>query len=135
MPGVPHEVHDFLSRLKTGKAAAPTPMRQAIQSLGTLSTDAVAPAQVTTLIFDLDASTTAKTRVYLPGHTDDIVNNKKTHGELPNLVVGTFVTVVIQVDGKPSQVGVVDVQHSEPASFQLKVSDGPVGTKPLYVTG
>jgi hypothetical protein len=133
LPGLPHEVHDYLSRLSSSDASK-TPMAQAAETLTALQSDAVAPVQLTDVRFDLDASTTATTHVHLQGQPD-IVNNANPHGVLAKQVVGTFIHVVIEVSGNPDAVGVVDVQNAEPSSFQLKVSDGPAGIKPLFVTG
>jgi hypothetical protein len=137
--GVPHEVQDFVDRLQSKGRELSTSSAKAFKNIKLLSSDAVAPAQVTDVIFDIDKSTTAQlVRVYLPGKkpTDpDICNTQSPHGVLHNQVVGTFVTVVIEVAGNPQDVGVVNVTHAEPAVIKLKVADGPVGTKPLYVTG
>jgi hypothetical protein len=137
--GVPHEVQDFLDRIAAKGQTPLTASTKAIKTFAALNTDAVAPAQVADLTFDIDSSTTAKlVRVYLPGKRPadpDIVNSQNTHGVLHNQVVGTFVTVIIEVAGNPNDVGVIDVKNAEPDTIKLKVSDGPVGTKPLFVTG
>jgi hypothetical protein len=130
--GVPHEVQDFLERL-SGKST--TASIRAAKTFAALSNATVAPAQVVDVIFDLDSTTTAKVaRVYLPGSQEDIANSQNPHGVLRNQVVGTFVTVVIQVGGEPSDIGVFDIQHAQPSSIRLRVSNGPTGTKPLLVT-
>ena len=137
--GVPHEVQDFMDRLKGKGPVLSTGSARAFRTFSLLSSDAVAPAQVTDVLFDIDKSTTAKlVRVYPLGAkpTDpDIVNTQHPHGVLHNQVVGTFVTVVIEVAGNPDNIGVIDITHAEPTVIKLKVADGPVGVKPLYVTG
>jgi hypothetical protein len=135
LPGIPHEVHDHLSRL-ADPVSLRTPMVMAAKSFSALGSDEVAPAQLTDVTFTINPATTATlTRVHLQGDPNDIVNNTRPQGILPRQVVGTFVTVVIEVTGAPDAVGVIDVQHASPGSFRLAVSHGPVGTKPLFITG
>ena len=135
LPSIPHEVHDHLSRLAS-PVSLRTPMVVAAKSLSALGSAEVAAAQLTDVTFTINPSTTATlTRVHLQADSNDIVNKTRPQGVLPRQVVGTFVTVVIEVTGAPDTVGVIDVQHASPASFRLKVSDGPVGIKPLFITG
>jgi hypothetical protein len=133
--GVPHETQDFIDRVRLKGKSVQTASVRALKTFKALASDAVAATDVVDMVFDLDANTTAKlARVYLPGSTQDIANSQKPHGVLANQIVGNYVTVIIEVAGKPDDIGVFDIQHATPSSIQLKVSDGPTGSKPLLVT-
>jgi hypothetical protein len=89
----------------------------------------------TTVIFDLDPSTTAApARLRLQNSSTYIVTSAKPHGELPGQVIGSTIHVVVEAQGNPDDFVLINVQHATPTTIKMKVSEGP-GTKPLLVTG
>ncbi len=133
--GLPHEVQNFIDRVNDSEA--PTASARAAEHFGALSGDAVAAIQITNVIFELDTTKTTAhfVRVYQSGSSDDIASTAQPHGILPRQIVGSSITVVMDVQGDPNEVGVFSLQHTAAPSISLKVSDGPISVKYLFVTG
>ena len=87
--------------------------------------------------FDLDSEKTTafNVRLYFEGSTEDIASKAKPHGVVPRQIVGSTLILVMDVQGDPEDIGVFNVKHARQASISLKVSDGPVSLKSLFVEG
>jgi hypothetical protein len=134
--GVPHEVQDFIDRVQSSDKVTSTASSQALEKFDVLSSDAVAAAQVTDVIFDIDDATTATlVRLRLSSGPPHIVTSSKHHGVLSGQVVGRFIEVLIEAEGDADQVAIVKVQHAVSDTIQLKLADGKSGLKSLFVTG
>jgi hypothetical protein len=133
--GVPHEIQDLIERLHAKGQAPQTTAARVLKSFPALANDQSIPVQLVDVEFDLDhqATTAVNVRVYLPGHAEDIASSAAPHGVLPRQVVGSTVVVVMDVTGNPNHVGVFTVRHAQPPKISLKVSDGPVSLKSLFV--
>ena len=134
--GLSHELQDVIDRVQS-KGTPQTAALRAQTNFKFLQDDVIAPATVVDVTIELDSkATTAKfTRVYLTGSTGDIASTAKPKGVLPRQVVGSTITVVMDVTGNPNDIGQFNVKNAQHSPISLKVSDGPTSIKSLHVTG
>ena len=131
--GVPHEVQDFLDRLGSKRGRGTASLR-AVKTFDALSDDAVAPAELTNVIFDMQDTKLTLVRVFPKEGGPDIVDSAQPHGVLPQKMVGDFVHLVIQVQGDADDEVVITVQNATP-NIRMKGKEGPFAIKTLFVTG
>ena len=134
--GLSHELQDVINRVQS-KGKVQTAALHAQANFKFLKDDVIAPATIVDVTFELDTkATTAKfTRVYLTGSTEDIASTAKPKGVLPRQVVGSTITVLMDVLGNPNDLGQFTVSKAQHSPISLKVSDGPTSIKSLHVTG
>jgi hypothetical protein len=135
--GLSHETQDFIERAGQKGKSSGTASSRAFKSVRVLSADAVAPAQLVDVTFDLSSTPKAPgmVRLYLAGTTADIASSTSPHGVLPRQIVGSDIQLIMDITGNSGEAGSFNVKGALPSSISLNVDDGPTSIKYLHVTG
>lgn len=135
--GIPHEIQDVLARLNAKRGSPQTTAARVLKNFPELADDQPVRVELTDVEFDLDNehTTAFNVRLYFEGSSEDIASKAKPHGVVPRQIVGSTLILVMDVQGDPDDVGVFKVKHTRTPSISLKVSDGPVSLKSLFVEG